>query len=240
MNQPPLDVLYEDNHLLVLNKPAGLATLGAAPGQPTLAALAKAYLKHRYQKPGNVYLGVVSRLDAWATGLVVLARTSKAAARLAAQFRDRTVRKTYWAIIPQPLLPPSGTWRDHLARHEPQRHVRLVAADDPAAQEALLRYRTIGPLDRGVLVEIELISGRKHQIRAQFAARGAPLLGDRKYGSTHPFGRHCIALHARRLVLVHPVRPDPLDLLAPLPGLWRSHGAADPAAGSQQPPADEP
>ncbi len=225
MNLRPLEVLYEDNHLLALAKPAGLATMGTPPGKPTLLAEAKEYVKEKYHKPGNVYLGVMSRLDAPVTGVVLLARTSKAARRMTEQFRSRTVEKTYWAIVEGPVKPVSGDCIDYVGPDERHRRMHIVGPKLPGAKEARLSYRRLAAVEGDTLLEVDLETGRKHQIRLQLAHRGYPILGDRKYGSRRrwPVG---IALHARRLVIVHPVRDEPLELVAPLPGEWRSLGVA--------------
>jgi 23S rRNA pseudouridine1911/1915/1917 synthase len=222
MPPPALDVLYEDNHLLVLNKHAGIATQGARPGQPSLLELAKAYLKRKYQKPGNVYLGTVSRLDAAVSGVVVFARTSKAAARLSEQFRSHSTRKVYWAVVSgEPAEAESCS--DWLVKDESRQRMCLTRDRSAGGQLARLHYRRGQRLPRGWLVEIELETGRKHQIRAQLAARGLPILGDRKYGSREPFDGG-IALHSRLLELSHPTRPERLALVAEPPDTWRRMG----------------
>jgi 23S rRNA pseudouridine1911/1915/1917 synthase len=223
MSLPPLRVLYEDNHLLVVFKPAELSTMGSPAGQTTLLTLAKQYLKGRYDKPGNVYLGVVSRLDSLVTGVVVLARTSKAAARLAEQFRTRTVEKTYWAIVEGIVDPPVGECVDWLAHDEGAKRMRIVGPHSPEAREARLSYRRLRQGPDTTLLEIALETGRKHQIRLQWARRGHPVLGDAKYGSRRPFPAG-IALHARRVAFDHPVRGDRIELVAAVPEYWREFG----------------
>lgn len=220
--RPPFPIIYEDNHLLVINKPAQLATMGVAEGVESVLTQAKAYLKARFQKPGNVYLGIVSRLDAPVTGVVLLARTSKAASRLSEAFRKGDVQKTYLAITETIPDPPSGTCCDWLRKDERHRRMHLARPDQQGAQEARLHYRLCGTLpgDRG-LVEVELLTGRKHQIRVQLAARGWPILGDRKYGARLAFPSG-IALHAWQLALDHPVRREPVSWTAPLPRCWRA------------------
>ncbi len=223
MNPPPLHVLYEDNHLLAVVKPAGLPTMGTPEGRPTLLTLAKEYVKRRYQKPGNVYLGVVSRLDAPVTGVVLLARTSKAAARLTEQFRSRGVEKTYWAIAEGIVEPADGRLVDWLAEDERHRRMHIVGPTMPGAKEARLAYRRLSIVVGNCWLEVELETGRKHQIRLQLAHHGHPVVGDRKYGGRVPFS-HGIALHARRLVVSHPTTGEPVDLEAPLPPAWRRFG----------------
>jgi 23S rRNA pseudouridine1911/1915/1917 synthase len=215
-----LDVLYEDNHLLVVNKPAGLPTQGAAAGEDSLVSRAKDYLKEKYHKPGNVYVGVVSRLDAEVTGVVVLARTSKAAARLSEQFREAEVIKTYWAVVEGAPRAFSGMLVDWLEKSEHQR--KMIIVDAARGQEARLRFRQLASLaSRQTLLEVNLETGRKHQIRVQLARYGCPIVGDARYGASEPFPRG-IALHARRLQITHPSRKMPCEFLAPLPESWRS------------------
>lgn len=223
MNVESLEVVYEDNHLLAVSKPAGLATMGLRDDRPTLLTLAKSYVKQKYHKPGNVYLGVVSRLDAPVTGLILLARTSKAAARLSEQFRTRTVEKLYWAIVEGTPRPADGTCEDWLGPDERRRRMRIVGPGMPEAQSARLSYRQLKGVEAGALLEIQPETGRKHQIRLQLASRGNPILGDRKYGSLRPFPAG-IALHARRLTFTHPVKREPMTLEVPVPACWRAFG----------------
>ncbi len=187
------DVLYEDNHLLAVNKPAMLPTMGVVAGRPTVLAEAKEYVRQKYRKPGNVYLGVVSRLDAPVTGVVLLARTSKAASRLTEQFRERHVEKIYWALVAGRVEPSAGELYHHLRKDERHRRMHVCAANAPGAQRAELSYRMLGedaqptaprvrPGTRTSLLQIRLLTGRKHQIRVQLADAGFPIVGDRKYG----------------------------------------------------------
>lgn len=221
-----LPVIYEDNHLLVVAKPAGLATMGTQSDRPSAWQIAKQYLAQKYAKPGNVYLGVVSRLDAPATGVLPFARTSKAAARLSDQFKRKTVGKIYWAIVGGRLPAPAGQWEDWLLKDEQAQRMVRVAERTPGAQLATLQYRSLGPVAGGTWVEVRLLTGRKHQIRVQFAERGCPIFGDRKYGSRQAF-EPGIALHARQITLEHPTRKTPLVLEAPLPKVWRNLGVRE-------------
>ena len=216
MPKPQLDVLFEDNHLLVINKPVGLPTQGVVEGAASVVTAAKAYLKAKYQKPGNVYLGVVSRLDASVSGVLVIARTSKAAARLSDQFRERTAKKVYWAIVAEPPNPPAGERTDWLKKDEKHQKMAVVSRHTIGAQRASLAYRTVSKKSQAALVEIDLHTGRKHQIRVQLSHLGCPILGDHKYGSRRklPGG---IALHAHSLEIVHPVSKELLRFTAPLP-----------------------
>lgn len=233
MSRPALEILYEDNHLLAVAKPAGLATMGAVEGTTTLLTLARRYIKDRYGKPGNVYLGVVSRLDAPVTGVVLLARTSKAAARLTEQFRSRAVVKDYWAVVEGLLEPIEATCTDWLLKDDAAARMRVVAPGTSGAQEARLSYRRLPTAGqrtgqgagRVCLLEVRLETGRKHQIRVQLASRGHPIMGDAKYGSRRRFAEG-IALHARRLQFTHPVRGEPIVLEARLPVAWREFGVS--------------
>ncbi|MEM6776785.1 MAG: RluA family pseudouridine synthase [Planctomycetota bacterium] len=218
-----LQVLHEDNHLLVVNKPAGLATMGD-PGRPTLHSLAADYLRRKYHKPGKVFLGIVSRLDRLTTGAIVLARTSKAARRLSAQFAnpDGGAAKTYLAIVAGRPLTPAGTWVDRIYKDDRAHRMRVAEArqiDVESTQHAELDYRTLQEIQDGCVLEIALKTGRKHQIRVQAAQRGLPILGDQKYGSQDAW-QQGIALHSHRLVIEHPTRKEPVDVVAPLPPYW--------------------
>jgi 23S rRNA pseudouridine1911/1915/1917 synthase len=225
---PALQIIYEDNHLLAVNKPALLPTMGSAAGDTSLWSECKDYLQRKYNKPGNVFLGVVSRLDAQVTGVVVFARTSKAAGRLSRAFRERAIEKEYWAIVSGRIRPQQGQWTDWLVK-DPARHKMVVSSSrDSTARQAILRYSVVtcgaGHVEPvRTLVRIELLTGRKHQIRVQLAHRGHPIVGDRKYGSRDTFARG-IALHARKITFEHPVRKLPLTLEAPLPASWQSWG----------------
>ncbi len=212
-----LPVLYYDNHLLVINKPAGLRSQGDRSGAPTVLLLAKAWLKAQFNKPGNVYLGLVHRLDAPVSGVMVLARTSKAAARLMQQFRDRTVQKTYLALV-EGELEGEGTWEDHVA--PAGESMRLVPATHPWGRRAVLHWQAL--LSRNGLTLLRLVpeTGRKHQIRVQLAFRGYPVLGDRRYRSRRAFEPHQLALHAWKLQLEHPTRRIPMSWSAPPPATW--------------------
>lgn len=221
-----IDVLFEDNHLLVINKPALLVTMGARPGEPSLVNLAKDYIREKYQKPGNVYLGVVSRLDSFVSGVIVLARTSKAAARLNDQFRNKTADKTYLAIVPHhPNLKSYGTLEHWLAKDESNHRMMTVAGGDanPKAKLARLTYEVIGHHQQNCLLKIKLETGRKHQIRVQLAATGCPIVGDRKYGSKDSFSVG-IALHSRTLTIEHPTKRQPMTFSTKPPRFWNVNG----------------
>jgi len=218
MRTAPLDVLYEDNHLLVVCKPSGLLAQGDASGHPALTDLAKAYLKEAYAKPGNVYLGLVHRLDRPVSGVMVLARTSKAAARLSAQFRERTVRKRYLAVVSGRPGADTGELAHHMgARADADGRTPLADAPFAGSREARLRWRLVGDAQAGAVLLVEPVTGRRHQIRAQLAAAGWPVAGDRKYGAPAALPDRAIALHAWRLELKHPVGGSPLTFTAPPP-----------------------
>lgn len=244
---PPLAILYEDNHCLAVVKPPGLLTQGVPAGIPTLEAQVKAYLKARYNKPGNVYLGIPHRLDRPVSGVILFARSSKAASRLAIQFQKRQVRKLYLAVVEGGVSPSQGEWRDWLLKVPDHARVECVSSDTVGAKEAILRYRTLQHLacpgwvkqalppdaqerlkSQGLtLLEVEPVTGRTHQIRVQTARRGFPIVGDGTYGSLLPFGPvteslrdRMIALHAYKLTFLHPIRYEPVTLTAPPPSVW--------------------
>jgi 23S rRNA pseudouridine1911/1915/1917 synthase len=231
-----LTVLFEDNHCLAVAKPAPLLTQGVPVGIPTLEALVKAYLKERYHKAGNVYLGIPHRLDRPVSGVVLFARSSKAARRLAEQFQERQVRKVYWALVERSangqVPPEQGEWEDYLLKIKDEARTEISTADTPGARQAVLRFRRLEERDSGALLEIEPLTGRMHQIRVQTASRGWPVQGDVLYGSRLPFGPRAelprdrvIALHARSLTFLHPIRYEPLTVTAPLPATWGSSSA---------------
>lgn len=221
-------VLHEDNHLLVLNKPVGMVSQGALPGEPSAVEWAKEYLKRKYNKPGNVYVGVVSRLDRDVSGVLVLARTSKGAARLNEQLRERTVEKTYWAAVDthRREVPDEGSCEDWLAEDSEAGKMAVVdmAGLPPGAREraahAVLGFHCLERRDGTALLEVSLETGRKHQIRVQLASRDWPIVGDRKYGGRKAFSSG-IALHARRITFRHPTRDETLTIEAPCPPAWR-------------------
>lgn len=226
----PYDILYEDNHCIAVAKPAGAVSAHFQGEVETVDRLVKAYLKDKHAKPGNVFLGVVHRLDKPVSGVLLFARTSKAAARLSEQFREGTVDKIYWAVVEEPnanasptQLPEAGTLEDWLVKVDGR--VEVTAPQAPGARQALLHYQT--KASRGGLGWLELRpqTGRTHQLRVQLAHRGRPIYGDAKYGSIRTFGAS-IGLHARSLTFLHPIRYEPITLMAPLPKLWRGRFAA--------------
>jgi len=216
-----LSVVYEDNHLLVLNKPAGLLSQGDNSQAESLVDLVTSYLKQKYAKPGNVYVGLVHRLDRNVSGVMLVARTSKAASRLSEQFRRKAVQKTYLAVIEGQPAAAEGevvSWLAGAGDHHGITRAETEAFD--GAKESRLRYTVLTSRGGFSLVRVQPITGRRHQIRAQMALLGHPLLGDVKYGSSWRLADHRLALHASRLALEHPVGGRTLDFEAPLPEDW--------------------
>lgn len=226
-----LEILFEDNHCLAVNKPAPLLTQGVPPGIPTLEAMVKDYLKERYHKAGNVYLGIPHRLDRPVSGVVLFARNTKAARRVAEQFQQHQVTKVYWAAVEGDVQPEEGEWHDWLLKHAEEARSECVSPETPGARQASLQYRRLAVHEGRTLLEIKPRTGRMHQIRVQAAARGWPVLGDVIYGSKATFGppvelprERVIALHARSLTFLHPIKYEPITVTAALPETWRATG----------------
>lgn len=219
-----MDVVYEDNHLIIVNKSSSEIVQGDKTGDKPLAEMVKEYIKQKYHKPGNVFLGVVHRLDRPVSGLVVFARTSKALARLNEMFRTKEVHKTYWAIVGNCPPTEEGELVHWLVRNEKQNKSYTYDKEKPEAKKAVLDYKLIGRSERYFLLEVDLKTGRHHQIRCQLAKMGCPIKGDLKYGSPRSNPDGSICLHARRVRFVHPVSKQEIDVTAPVPegNLWHS------------------
>lgn len=219
-----MTVLYEDNHLIAVSKRVGDIVQGDKTGDVPLSDLVKTYIKDKYQKPGNVYLGVVHRLDRPVSGVVLFAKTSKALPRLNKMFAEhQAVRKTYLAIVANKPPQQEGTLTHWLTRNEKQNTARAYDREVPGSKKAVLDYRVVAQSERYFLLEIELYTGRHHQIRCQLAKMGCPIRGDLKYGAPRSNPDGGISLHAWRLSLEHPVSHVPLTIEAPVPEerLWQ-------------------
>jgi 23S rRNA pseudouridine1911/1915/1917 synthase len=203
----PVPILYEDNHLLIVNKPFGMLSQGAEAGDENVVDLMKEYIRKKYNKPGAVYLALIHRLDRPVGGVLVLARTSKAAARLSEQFKNRSVRKTYLAIAENTPEPMEGILRHWLVKLAEKNKVKAFTKPEKSGQECVLQYKVLGVVAHRTLLQVQPITGRQHQIRAQFARIACPLVGDVKYGSerTKPLQDQSIGLFAYQIELEHPV-----------------------------------
>jgi len=217
-----LQIAYEDNHIIAVNKRPGDIVQGDKTGDMPLSEIVKQYLKTKYNKPGNVFLGVVHRIDRPTGGVVLFARTSKALTRLNKMLKDRQIKKTYWAIVKNKPPQDAGTLIHFLVKNP--RTNKSTAYDQPVkdAKKAVLHYRVIGSSDKYHLLEINLETGRPHQIRVQLAKIGSPIKGDLKYGFSRSNPNGGISLHARQIDLIHPVKKEPLQIIAPPPAgdIW--------------------
>lgn len=227
-----LRILYQDNHLLAVDKRSGDIVQGDRTGDEPLVELVREYIRRAYDKPGNVFCGLAHRIDRPTSGVVVFARTSKALSRLSQMFRTSQVHKTYHAIVPRrDDLPKEGTLRHYLTHDGSRNIARAYDAPRPDAKQAVSHYRVLACAERYMLLEVAIETGRHHQIRCQLAHIGLPIKGDLKYGAprSNPGGGIC--LHARRVELLHPVRKEPLCIEAPYPDddpLWRILSAGQP------------
>ncbi|MEZ4701937.1 MAG: RNA pseudouridine synthase [Rhodothermales bacterium] len=213
----PASILYVDNHVLVVEKPAGVLSQGDATGDLDLLTMAKAYVKVRFEKPGEVFLGLVHRLDRPVSGVMVFARTSKAASRLAAQFKTRAIGKRYVALV-EGRCAGEGTqvdylWKDHL-------RVRSVGPNHPKGMQSELSWKAVRQRDGMTVLDVQPKSGRPHQIRVQLAEMGHPIVGDFKYGARQPFDGRNLALHSYQLAFDHPTREERCVFAAPPPATW--------------------
>ena len=219
-----MQVLYEDNHIIIVNKAASEIVQGDKTGDLPLSEMVKAYIKEKYAKPGAVFLGVVHRLDRPVSGVVVFARTSKALERLNAMFREGgQIQKTYWAIVRNRPVEPEAKLVHYLVRNEQQNKSYAYSTERNGAKRSLLSYRLLGSMDTYHLLEVALQTGRHHQIRCQLAKIGSPIKGDLKYGAERSNPDGSISLHARRIRFEHPVSKVMVDVVAPVPDerLWR-------------------
>lgn len=212
-----LTILYEDNHLLAINKESGTLVQGDATGDKPLVDSCKDYIKEKYQKPGDVFLGVVHRLDRPVTGVVVFARTSKALERMNELFRNRDTQKTYWALVGKKPASPQGTLVHWLIKDEKKNKTTAYAKENPAGQRSELSYQLIAQKAGVFLLAVKPITGRPHQIRVQLASLGCPIVGDVKYGYDKPNEDGSICLHARSLEFIHPVKKEPMIITADQP-----------------------
>lgn len=223
-NKNNLQVIYEDNHIIIVNKRAGDIVQGDKTGDEPLSEVVKSYIKEKYDKPGNVYLGVVHRLDRPTTGVVMFSKTSKALPRLNKLFADKDAKKTYWALVKQ-MLPKTEDTLIHWLRKNPKNNKSTAYIKEiPEGKKAILHYKVLRNLDNYYLVEVELETGRHHQIRSQLSTIGSPIKGDLKYGFDRSNPDASISLHARALSFVHPVSNERISVEAPLPDdpLWKA------------------
>ena len=227
-----MEVVYEDNHIIIVNKQSGEIVQGDKTGDRPLSDIVKDYIKEKYQKPGAVFLGVVHRLDRPVSGLVIFARTSKALTRLNKMFAEGDIHKTYWAIVKRgersdvrgKINDDWQTLEHWLVRNEKQNKSYAYPTEKPNAKKAILKYRTLAHSDNYTLLEVRLLTGRHHQIRCQLAAMGCPIKGDLKYGAPRSNPDGSISLMARRVEFVHPVSKAPITVEAPVPNdtLWQA------------------
>ncbi len=218
-----LEVIYEDNHLIAVNKPAGLVVQDNEHGLASLEHHVKSYIKVRYNKPGDVFLGCIHRLDTNVTGIVLFARTSKALTRMNDQFKNRLIKKTYAALIRRKPQPMAGTLEHWLKKDSKQNKTKLYHEKQSGSKKAILHYEFINTANHCFLVKVRPITGRPHQIRVQLARTFTGIVGDVKYGQTKPTSNRSIYLHALGLLFMHPVSKENLNLHAPMPrfGNWK-------------------
>ncbi len=227
--QLPFSIIFEDNHLLVVNKSPGVLVQGDATGDVPLVELAKVYIKEKYKKPGDVFLGVVHRLDRPVSGVVVLARTSKALERMNELFREKETTKTYWAIVKNKPPHPEGVLIHWLSKDERKNKTTAFKKETVGALRSELSYSVIGTAEGHYLLEVNPITGRSHQIRVQLASMGSVIKGDVKYGDHDPNEDGSIYLHARKLSFIHPVKKESVTFVAPVPsmGMWKHFAKFD-------------
>ncbi|MCD7899439.1 MAG: RluA family pseudouridine synthase [Bacteroides sp.] len=219
-----MTIVYEDNHIIIVNKAASEIVQGDKTGDTPLSETIKDYLKEKYQKPGNVFIGVVHRLDRPVSGLIIYAKTSKALLRLSEMFKKKQIKKTYWALVKNAPPQREGELVHYLVRNEKQNKSYAYPKEVPHSKQAILSYKLINQSQNYYLLEIDLKTGRHHQIRCQLAKMGCPIKGDLKYGFPRSNPDGSISLHARKICFVHPVTREEMEFEAPLPDdtLWNS------------------
>ncbi|WP_297985937.1 RluA family pseudouridine synthase [uncultured Chryseobacterium sp.] len=218
-------IVYEDNHMMVVNKKVGQLVQGDKTGDESLLELIKNFIKTRDEKPGNVFLGLVHRIDRPTSGLVIYAKTSKALTRLTQMVKNREIKKTYWAVVQKTMIPQSQRLVHYLQKNEKTNKATVFIKPTDTAKESILNYQIIKVLDNFQLLEIDLETGRHHQIRAQLSKIGIPIKGDLKYGSPRSNNDGGISLHARKLEFVHPVTKESIEIIAPVPqndAVWKA------------------
>ena len=218
-------IIFEDNHFLVINKNAGQLVQGDKTGDESLLESIKNFIKIRDHKPGNVFLGLVHRIDRPTSGLVIYAKTSKALSRLTQMVKNREIKKTYWAVVAKEMIPQTQRLVHYLKKNEKNNKAIIFTKSTEGAKEAILTYNIIKTLDNYLLLEIDLETGRHHQIRAQLSKIGASIKGDLKYGAPRSNPDGGISLHARKLEFIHPVTKEHVEIVAPVPqndAVWRA------------------
>lgn len=219
-----MTVLYEDNHIIIVNKTCSEIVQGDKTGDKPLSEIVKEWIKEKYNKPGNVFCGVVHRLDRPTSGIVIFAKTSKALTRLNEMFKAKSIKKTYWAVVKKRPTEPAGTLRHYLVRNEKQNKSYAHKQEKTNSKEAILHYKLIAYSENYNLLEIDLETGRHHQIRCQLASIGSPIKGDLKYGADRSNPDGGISLHARKVSFIHPVSKETIEVTAPVPNdnLWKA------------------
>jgi len=216
------DIIYEDNHLLAVNKRAGYLVQADTGGDEPMEEMVNKYLTQKYDKPNGAFVGVVHRLDRPVSGLIIFAKTSKGLERMQQLFKDREIKKTYWAVVRNPPAEPEKRLVNWLSRDRTQNVTKVHDEMGEGRVFAELSYKVLGELDGYYLIEVYPVTGRTHQIRAQLASIGCPIVGDHKYGYPRGSLRRSICLHAKKLSFIHPIRQEPIELYAQLPkdGFW--------------------
>lgn len=219
-----MTVLYEDNHIIIVNKTVSEIVQGDKTGDKPLSEIVKDWIKEKYNKPGNVFCGVTHRLDRPVSGIVIFAKTSKALARLNAMFKDKEIKKTYWAIVKNKPKQENGTLINYLVKNEKQNKSYAYDTEKPNSKKAILHYKLIAKSDKYNLLEIDLETGRHHQIRTQLANMGCVIKGDLKYGADRSNPDGGISLHAHKVSFIHPVSQELIEVTAPVPedNLWKA------------------